>query len=119
ERTDSGLVESAANGFILNDDLVDLLSDLKLDYIRPLKTSKKRFIFRDGFRRWPLHFFETAGLLLKVLPKFIFRRNSFKPLDQETIWAWGLRNLNRAATKYLVSPGLQGIYAGSPHKMSA
>jgi oxygen-dependent protoporphyrinogen oxidase len=113
------LVESAASSFILNDDLVELLADLKLEYLRPLNGAKKRFIFRNGLRRWPLTLLESLGLLVKVAPKFLFNKNSLKPKDLETIWAWGLRNLTQAATKYLLSPGLQGIYAGNAKKMSA
>jgi oxygen-dependent protoporphyrinogen oxidase len=119
ERAASGLVEAAANGFILNDDLVELLADIKLEFVRPQAKAKKRFIFRNGLRRWPLTFLESLGLLVKVLPKFFFNKKSFRPLEQETIWNWGLRNLNQAMTMYLLSPGLQGIYAGSARKMSA
>ncbi|MBS1970143.1 MAG: FAD-dependent oxidoreductase [Bdellovibrionales bacterium] len=119
ERLESGLVETAANGFILNDALVELLEDIGLEYIRPLKGARKRFIFRDGFKRWPLNIFETFGLISKALPRFFFRRPSFRPQTDETVWTWGLRCLNRAATRYLLSPALQGIYAGDVHRMSA
>jgi oxygen-dependent protoporphyrinogen oxidase len=120
ERTASGLVESAANGFILSEDLVELLADLKLEFMRTRSLAKKRFIFRNGrLRRWPLTIFESLGLLLKVFPKIIFNKKSLRPKDQETVWAWGLRNLNLAMTKYFLSPGLQGIYAGDARKMSA
>lgn len=119
EKTPGGLVESAANGFILSDDLEELLQDIGLPYIRPLRGARKRYIFRGGFRRWPLSFLETLGLAIKVLPKILFNKQAMKPEPDETVWHWGLRVLNRAATKYLVSPALQGIYAGDPHKMSA
>jgi oxygen-dependent protoporphyrinogen oxidase len=119
ERLESGLVETAANGFILNDDLVELLEDIGLEYIRPLKEARKRFIFRGSFRRWPLSFFETLNLIGKALPRFFFSKASFKPQADETVWSWGLRCLNRAASRYLLSPALQGIYAGDAHKMSA
>lgn len=119
EKVDSGLIEKAANGFILNDALVELLEDIGLDYIRPLKGARKRFIYRKSFRRWPLSFFETIGLVGKALPRWFFGRESFKPQAGETVWSWGLRVLNRAATKYLLAPALQGIYAGDAHRMSA
>jgi protoporphyrinogen/coproporphyrinogen III oxidase len=119
ETIGAGLVEAAANGFILNDTLVELLNDIGLEYIRPLKGARRRYIFRGDFRRWPLGFFETLGLISKVLPRFFFQKAFFRPLNDETVWSWGLRCLNRAATKYLLSPGLQGIYAGDVHRMSA
>lgn len=119
EKLDAGLVETAANGFILNDALVELLEDIGLDFIRPLKGARKRFIYRGAFRRWPLSLFETLSLIGKVLPRWFFNRKSFQPQTDETVWSWGLRCLNRAATKYLLAPGLQGIYAGDAHRMSA
>ncbi len=119
ERLESGLVETAANGFILNDVLVELLEDIGLECIRPLKGARKRFIFRGGFKRWPLNLIETLGLILKILPRIFFRRSSFEPKVDETVWAWGLRCLTRAATRYFLSPALQGIYAGDTHRMSA
>ncbi|HEY8271239.1 MAG TPA: FAD-dependent oxidoreductase [Pseudobdellovibrionaceae bacterium] len=119
ERTSSGLVENAANGFIFNEDLAELLADLKLEYIRPLKGAKKRFIFRKRLKRWPLTIFESLKLFFKVIPRMIFRRASLKPQAQETMWAWGLRNFTRGLTKYLLAPVLQGIYAGNVEQMSA
>lgn len=119
EHLESGLVESAANGFILNDTVMELLTDLELEYIYPLKGARKRFIYRGGFRRWPLSLTETLGLLVKAVPRLLFRRGSFKPLPNETVWSWGLRCLNRGFTRYLLSPALQGIYAGDTHRMSA
>lgn len=120
ERTNCGLVESAANGLILNDDLIELLADLNLEYVRPLKTAKRRFIFRSGrLRRWPLTVAESVELIVKIIPRFLFKKYTLKPTEQETVWMWGLRNFTLAATNYILSPGLQGIYAGNAHKMSA
>jgi oxygen-dependent protoporphyrinogen oxidase len=120
ELTPHGLVESAANGFLLSDDLAELLADLKLDFISPLKEyKKKRFIFRGGLRRWPLGFFETVSLICKFGFRWVFLRKSVAPKNRETVWNWGLRNLGFSATKYLVSPGLQGIYASDARTLSA
>jgi len=119
QKIPSGLVETAANGFILNDTLVELLTDIGQEYILPLKGARKRFIFRGKFQRWPLRFFESIHLIAKVLPRLIFQRESFKPKADETVWSWGLRCLNRATTRYLLAPALQGIYAGDVHRMSA
>ncbi|MGZ3744267.1 MAG: protoporphyrinogen oxidase [Pseudobdellovibrionaceae bacterium] len=119
ERTASGLVESAANGFIFNEDLEELLADLQLEFIRPQALAKKRFIFRQSLQRWPLNFLESLCLLFKTLPKIIFNRASLKPQSQETMGAWGLRNFTPALTNYLLGPALQGIYAGNVHQMSA
>lgn len=120
EKTKSGLVESAANGFILNDDLAELFQELGLEYIQPKKeTAKKRYIYRDGLKRWPLTLLETATLLCKFPLKMIFNRKALVPKIADTIWTWGLRHLGLGATKYLASPALQGIYAGDSQRMSA
>lgn len=120
EKTKSGLVESAANGFILNDDLAELFQELGLQYIQPKKeTAKKRYIYREGLKRWPLSLLETAALLCKFPLKIIFNRKALVPKSNDTIWTWGLRHLGVGATKYLASPALQGIYAGDSQRMSA
>jgi oxygen-dependent protoporphyrinogen oxidase len=120
ELTPHGMAESAANGFMLSEDLAELLADLKLDFISPLSEYKrKRFIFRGGLRRWPLGLFETVSLMVKFGVRWLFRRKSMTPKNRETVWDWGLRNLVFAPTKYLLSPGLQGIYASDARSLSA
>jgi oxygen-dependent protoporphyrinogen oxidase len=120
ERTPHGLVESAANGFVYTEELASLFSELKLDHIQPLpEFKKKRFIFRRGLQRWPLGFLETASFLMKAGFLHLFQRNKFPPKAGETVWDWGLRTLGFPASKYLLSPGLQGIYAGTARSMSA
>lgn len=120
EKTPHGLVESAANGFILTEDLSELLTDLKLDYISPLpEFRKKRFIFRKGLRRWPLSAWESLNLATKFSFRWLLLKKSIAPKQRESVWDWGLRNLGFSATKYLLSPGLQGIYAGDARSMSA
>lgn len=121
EKTSSGgLAESAANGFILSEDLQELFTELGLDPLKPRADyGKKRFIYRAGLKRWPLKFFESTGLALKFLLRLLFLKKALPPRPQESVWAWGERNLNGAATRYLLSPGLQGIYAGDARRMSA
>ncbi|WP_413290172.1 protoporphyrinogen/coproporphyrinogen oxidase [Bdellovibrio sp. HCB337] len=119
ERTKNGLVETAANGFINCDDLEDLFKDLGLEPLKPQAHAKKRFIYRDGLKRWPLKFFESLGLATKFLFKLFLAKKSLRPTNQETIFNWGLRNLSPSATDYLLGPGLQGIYAGDIRRMSA
>lgn len=119
-RTPQGLIESAANGMILNEDVEELFQELDISALKPIEQYKKRrFIFRNGMRRWPLSFLESLQLLGKLLPKLLFAKSQLKPQDTETIWQWGLKNLGPAATRYFLSPALQGIYAGDPRRMSA
>jgi oxygen-dependent protoporphyrinogen oxidase len=120
EKTSSGLIESAANGFILNDDLMELFQDLRLEPLKPIaEYAKKRYIYRGALKRWPLNIVESIFLAGKFIAKLLFCKKSLKPRSDETIWNWGQRNLSGSATKYLLSPGLQGIYAGDARRMSA
>ena len=120
ERTPFGLVESAANGMIASDLVEELFRDLNLPLMRPLiKYRKKRFIFRDGPKRWPLTFSETLRFLFKFLPKMIFAKGSLKPRADESVAAWGRKNLGLPAVRYLLGPALKGIYAGDLERMSA
>lgn len=120
ERTEQGLAESAANGFINSEDLNEIFQDLGLEALSPqAEYAKKRYIYRQGLKRWPLRFFESLALISKFLLKFLFAKKSLIPQARETIWNWGLRNLTRPATDYLLRPGLQGIYAGDIGRMSA
>jgi oxygen-dependent protoporphyrinogen oxidase len=120
ERTPFGLVESAANGMIASDSVEELFRDLGVPILHPRgEYKKKRFIFRKGLRRWPLSFFETLGLAFRFLPKFLWAKSRLKPGPQESVWQWGSLHLGEAATRYLLAPALQGIYAGDITRMSA
>lgn len=120
KRTASGLVESAANGFIHSEELMELFSDLGLQPLTLQKEyAKKRYIYRQGLKRWPLKVSESVKLAAKFILRILFAKRSLRPKVGETVWNWGLRNLNQPATEYLLSPGLQGIYAGDISRMSA
>jgi len=120
EKTPNGLAESAANGLMLTEDVQNLFSDLGLEYL-PMrrKFKRKRFIFRNGLRRWPLGFLETLGFLVKGPFKMIFCKKALTPHVRESIWQWGCRCIGEAATRYFLVPALQGIYAGDARRLSA
>jgi oxygen-dependent protoporphyrinogen oxidase len=120
ELTPYGLVESAANSMMSSPEVEALFSDLGLKIMRPrTEFKRKRFIFRHGLRRWPLSWVESLGLFFRVVPKMLFAKQSLKPLPQESVWQWGRRHFGPAATKFLITPALQGIYAGDVQKLSA
>lgn len=120
ERTPHGLVESAANGFIFTEELASLFSELGLSHVLPLPEFKKnRFIFRRGLQRWPLGPLETISFIFKGFVSFILQKKRSRPRANETVWDWGLRTLGFTPTKFLLGPGLQGIYAGNARRLSA
>ncbi len=112
-----GLVEGAANGLIWNPDLQQICDKLGLEILPTKKESRNRYIFRGRPRRWPLQFFETIGFLVNLGRAYFTRR--LAPIRNQSIADWALRSLGPAAFKYLVAPGLSGIYAGRPEVLSS
>ncbi len=110
---DAGPVETAANGVLNTLAFEKLCHDLNVPLVATQKQSKKRFIFRNSLpKRWPLRFSSSMKLL------WGFSRVK-KPKAGETIAEWGRRNFDQEAVDYLLSPALQGIYAGDVDQMSA
>jgi len=118
-RDELSLRETAANALIWTPEIESLLQELELPWIPTRPEAKKRFFFRRGLKRWPLSFFESLALGIKISPAIFLRKRYFKPKDRESILDWGRRVLTEAATKFLLEPALQGIYAGDISKMSA
>jgi oxygen-dependent protoporphyrinogen oxidase len=119
EKNSFGLSEQAANALIRTARAEKLFADLQIPAVLPLAESKKRFIFRGAPQSWPLSFLETLGLILKVAPKFLFRRSSLKPAPGQTLKNWGLEKLGRTPTNFLLEPAMQGIYACESTNLSA
>ena len=117
--TPAGLVETAANGFLNSALWESVFEALGLSLTFPSRHSRARYIFRSGLRRWPLGYGETLGLVIRLVLRLIFSKASFRPEGGETIEQWGRRVLGLAATRFLLIPGLGGIYAGDPGQMSA
>jgi oxygen-dependent protoporphyrinogen oxidase len=119
EKNSFGLSEQAANALIRTARAEKLFADLQIPAVLPLAESKKRFIFRGAPQSWPLSFLETLSLILKVAPKFLFRRSSLKPAPGQTLKNWGLEKLGIAPTNFLLEPAMQGIYACESTNLSA
>lgn len=113
-----GLVETAANGILADDEVLSMWSDLNLTQAAHHSDRKKRFIYWNRPSRWPVSVTTTFKLIAFVLRK-IFRPTSVKPFDGETINSWAARQVDREFGERLLNPALQGIYAGDPQKMSA
>jgi oxygen-dependent protoporphyrinogen oxidase len=107
------LCESAANGMLNSLLLEEMARKIDIKIIPAQKQSKKRFIFRKKLRTWPLSLLETVTLGAR------FIASSRMPKIRETVEEWGRRTLGKAATDFLLSPALQGIYAGSIEDLSA
>ena len=117
-QTQYGPVETAAMG-LRNTARVDALCrDLGLPMLRSaLSRRRARYIYRGRPRRWPL----TPGECLTLAARLAVAtaRGSRRPRAGESIDEWGTRVLGRQATRWLVGPPLQSMYAGDPARLSA
>lgn len=113
-----GLVETAANALLWTPDVRELFADLALEPMLPRPESRRRYIAREGTpRRWPLSAFDTAATAARFGRHWAGR--SLAPLAGESVAAWGHRTLGDAATRHVLEPALQGIYAAPAAELSA
>lgn len=113
-QTPFGLVETAANGILNSYRLEELASALNLEILPTQKTSKKRYIWKDGIpKRIPISFFGA----LRLLYGFFFVPAGLQ--REESVYHWGVRVLGESAVRDVLTPGLAGVYAGNLKDMSA
>lgn len=117
-QTPNGPVETAAIGMRQTARVDAVCRDLGLPMLcSALSSSRARYIYRQRPRRWPLN----PGEWLSVAARFATAtaQGSRSPRPLETVNDWGARVLGRRATRWLISPTLQGMYAGDPACLSA
>lgn len=119
ESSPYGLAEHAANALIRTEKSDELFRELGLSAHLPLESSKKRFIFRDHPRTWPLRLTETLTLITKVLPRLLRGKKSLQPQKGQTLQEWGTATLGESATRFILGPAMQGIYGNDIHELSA
>jgi oxygen-dependent protoporphyrinogen oxidase len=117
-QTPHGPVETAAIG-MKNTARVDAVCrDLGLPMLcTTLSSNRARYIYRRRPRRWPL----TPAECLTLAARFATAtaQGSRWPRPLETVDQWGSRVLGPTATRWLVGPTLQSVYAGDPACLSA
>jgi len=114
-QTEHGLVEKAANGILNSAKLEEIAADIGVPLLPARREGRKRFVYRDRPRQIPLQMTE----ILKVGARVLTNVRSLEPQPFESIARWGNRMAGVAATDYLFSPALGGIYAGDPNRLSA
>lgn len=123
KKTQFGIVETAASSLIFNPEIAELINDINVQVIAANKQSRRRFLFRDHFTRWPLTIKETMQFICTLIPKLILhligKKSPLKPRPKESIRQWGYRNLGEKPTIYILEAAMNGIYAGDPKKLSA
>lgn len=119
DQTAYGIAERAANAMIRTSKAEQLFAELGITPSHVLESSKKRFIFREMPRKWPLSFFETLQFVTKLGSKLFRGKKTVRPSEQETLETWGHKNLGFAATRFLLGPAMQGIYANELSGLSS
>ena len=114
-QTEHGLVEKAANGILNSAKLEAIAADIGVPLQSTRREGRQRFIYRGRPKQIPL----KTSEVLKVTARVAMNATSLKPRPLESISEWGQRVAGPAATDYLVTPALGGIYAGDPNRLSA
>ncbi len=113
-----GHVERGANALVWTPSVATLFQSLGIAPEFAAPDAGRRYIFRDGVaRRWPLDVTETAALAWHAARVAATRRSA--PAGRETVLEWGDRVWGRAATRWLISPALQGLYAAPANELAA
>lgn len=111
------LIETAANGFLSTRAIEVLFHDIGIVPLETKLESRKKYIFRNGMRRWPLSAIESIGFVFKLLMSLLTQ--SLKPKTSESLRSWADRVLGQKASDYLIQPMVNGIFAQKIELLSA
>lgn len=113
-----GPCETGANAFVWTPAVERLFEELAIAPRFARDASRRRYIFRGGRpRRWPLGPIESAAMAARLGPAWATRTTAARA--GESVEAWGRRVIGGAATEWLLSPALQGIYGAPAAELSA
>lgn len=115
QRNEWGLAESAANAFILTEELKNICLNAEIPLIRPNKKARTRYVVTET----P----QALSLKIALLPVFRFlayrATNSHQPSENESLYSWGRRVLgNQFAKDFLFSATL-GVWGQTADHLSA
>ena len=114
-RTEHGLIETAANGILNSARVEAMCADIRVPLFPARRDGRKRFIYRDGPRQFPLN----GSDVVRLVSRTVRNATGLSPRPFETVAGWGKRVLGEGTTDYLLAPALGGIYAGNPNQLSA
>lgn len=120
--TEFGPVETGANSFIMTPQSQQFLRELNLEPLPADKNSRKRFVFRNYPKRWPLTLSETFSsipYIVSFLRRYLFAKIDLLANDTESLYAWAERNLGPALAEHFVTPAIQGIYILDAKELNA
>ncbi len=100
-----GLVETAANGFLLTTELKELCKEIGIPLIPANSHSKRRYFWREKkIKRNPL----TVSESLRLLYGIFFKKKALE--EKSNFWDWSNDIFGYSASKFLIEPALGGIY---------
>ncbi|MBX3022662.1 MAG: FAD-dependent oxidoreductase [Bdellovibrionales bacterium] len=117
-RTAFGLVETAANALLCSREIEELFADVGVAFAERRPERRKRYIFWNKPRRWPLGLAASVRTLIQGC-RLSLGNKDLVPMEGESIAEWARRFAGPDFEQRLLSPALQGIYAGDPENMSA
>ncbi len=112
------LSEAAANAILNDSEIEKLFADLNLPFAARKPERKKRYIFWNTPKRWPLGLWTTLKALWMIL-QIRLGNAEVLPREAESIHDWCRRVVNAQFEERLISPALQGVFAGDPKILSA
>ncbi|MGE0529443.1 MAG: NAD(P)/FAD-dependent oxidoreductase [Bdellovibrionales bacterium] len=118
ERTEWGLVESAATSLLADQSVENLFNDLGIEFAERKPERRKRYVYWERPRRWPLSAGSSVRLAAQMARLALGDPKVF-PGAGESVKAWAVRVVNSEFEARLLAPMLQGIYAGETGRMSA
>lgn len=111
-----GMIERAAHSLLVSAEISEFFKEIGVALVPVNPDSKARYIYRNKkMRRMPLDFCEVFQTLLH----FFRRPKQALNFQSATLKDWGHAYLGEAATKYLLSPFITGIFACSPAELNA
>jgi oxygen-dependent protoporphyrinogen oxidase len=117
-RAENGLIETAANAILADRAIEELFKDIDVPLADRKPERRNRYVFWKEPRRWPLGAVTTAKLTW-MMGKARFSRREVWPEPFETVYDWARRTVNAEFEERLLSPALQGVFAGDPKRLSA
>lgn len=119
EKLREGISESAANGILWSPELESLCERLNLKMIEVKKTSKARWIYRQGKPyRWPLGLMSSLRLVFQLI-RYKLSSDYFRPESGSLLKDYAISKFGREFTQFLLKPALQGIYGPTFDRLSA
>ncbi len=111
EKSNYGIVEKAANGFLWCPEIQALCDDLGLEILTPRTESKARFILKNKkLRKIPLSIFDS----FKFLGAFVKKH----PEPFVTLEDFGRYYFGEKITNQVITPAFAGIYGASLDQLS-